>query len=122
MHALVINLECSKERLEFQKQQLSVLGVSFVRIPAVSAKDLDDATYAEHANQWERPLRRTEVACALSHICAWKKVLNAGRPFMILEDDALLSFHIKQILSSLESYTNYDCVNLETRRKKRLCP
>lgn len=121
MHALVINLECSKERLEFQQQQLTVLGIPFLRIPAVSAKDLGDATYAEHANNWERPLRRTEVACALSHIQAWETVIQRNAHCLILEDDALLSTHTKNILDALVHQTDYDCVNLETRaRKKRV--
>ena len=121
IRALVINLECSKERLEFQRQQLSVLGVSFARIPAVSAKDLDDATYAERANDWERPLRRTEVACALSHTQAWETVIRLNAPCLILEDDALLSIHTKDILDSLVQQSDYDCVSLETRaRKKRV--
>ena len=107
--------------LQFQQQQLSVLGVSFARIPAVSAKGLGDATYAEHANNWERPLRRTEVACALSHTQAWETVIRRNAPCLILEDDALLSTHTKDILDSLVQQSDYDCVSLETRaRKKRV--
>lgn len=121
MHALVINLERSKERLDFQQKQLAVLGISFVRIPAVSANDLSDTTYTEHANNWERPLRRTEVACSLSHIKAWEAVVQRNAPFLILEDDALLSTHTKEVLDALVQQTDYDCVNLETRaRKKRV--
>ena len=80
MHALVINLECSKERLQFPTATTVSSGVSFARILAVSANDLDDATYAEHANNWERPLRRTEVACALSHAQAWETVIRRNAP------------------------------------------
>ena len=119
MHALVINLDSGKERLEFQKRQLADLGLAFERIPALSAEQLDEGTYATYSNNWERPMRRSEVACTLSHIRAWKKVLNAGRPIMILEDDALLSIHTKLILESLVNQRDYDCVNLETRRKKK---
>ena len=40
---------------------------------------------------------------------------------MILEDDALLSTHTKDILDSLVQQSDYDCVSLETRaRKKRV--
>ena len=119
MHALVINLECSKERLEFQQQQLTVLGIPFLRIPAVSAKDLGDTTYAEHANNWARPLRRAEVACALSHIIAWKTILKKESPCLILEDDALLSSYTKSILEALASRNEFDCVNLETRARRK---
>lgn len=120
IQALVINLECSKKRLEFQKQQLETFGISFERIPALSAKELDDSTYVSNSDSWERPLRRTEVACTMSHMLAWQKVLNSQKPFMILEDDALLSIHTKNLLNSLASWNNYDCINLETRRKKKI--
>ena len=119
MHSLVINLECSKERFDFQKQQLEVLKIPFERIPATSAEELDEATYAEHANNWERPLRRTEVACALSHLTAWQKVLLNEKPLLILEDDALLSTHTKSILEALMTRNDFDCVNFETRARRK---
>ena len=118
MHALVINLECSKERLEFQQQQLSVLGVSFARILAVSANDLDDATYAEHANNWE-PKAYGICYQILSHAQAWETVIKRNAPCLILEDDAMLSTHTKDILDSLVQQSDYDCVNLETRARKK---
>ena len=129
MQALVINLERSKSRLDFQNQQLQQLAISFERIDAVDAANLDEGTYEANANSWERPLRRTEVACALSHLSAWQKVLSDDQPYLILEDDALLSIHIKLIVDALASRTDYDCVNLETRarrktitrKKKNLC-
>lgn len=121
MQALVINLERSKNRLNFQKQQLKELSISFERIDAIDANKLDDKTFEANANHWERPLRRTEVACALSHISAWERVKRDNNAYLILEDDALLSNHTKLIIDSLISRTDYDCVNLETRaRRKRI--
>ncbi len=119
IHALVINLDCSKERFDFQKQQLQVLDIHFERIPAVDSDELDEGTYAEHANNWERPLRRTEVACALSHIIAWKTILKKQLPCLILEDDALLSSYTKSILEALASRNEFDCVNFETRARRK---
>jgi glycosyl transferase family 25 len=119
MQALVINLERSKSRIDFQNQQLKELGISFERIDAIDAANLDEGTYEAHANSWERPLRRTEVACALSHLSAWQKVHSDDQPYLVLEDDALLSSHIKLIIDALASRTDYDCVNLETRARRK---
>tara|TARA_B100001093_G_scaffold507612_1_gene568409 strand:- start:317 stop:1108 length:792 start_codon:yes stop_codon:yes gene_type:complete len=121
MQALVINLERSKSRLEYQKKQLEGLSIPFERINAIDANKLDDKTYEANANHWERPLRRTEVACALSHLSAWERVKRDNNTYLILEDDALLSSHTKLITDALVSRTDYDCVNLETRaRRKRI--
>tara|TARA_X000000950_G_scaffold212707_1_gene255917 strand:- start:93 stop:887 length:795 start_codon:yes stop_codon:yes gene_type:complete len=119
VQALVINLERSKSRLDFQNQQLKKLGIFFERIDAIDATHLNEDTYQVHANSWERPLRRTEVACALSHLSAWQKVISGDRPYLILEDDALLSNHTKLLIDALAPRSDYDCITLETRMRRK---
>ena len=119
MRALVINLARSRERMDFQTAQLAGLGIKFERVTAIDASTLDEDTYQTKAYDWERPLRDTEVACCLSHTKAWQIVLESTRPHLVLEDDALLCSKTGTLLQALESYQNYDCVNLETRGRPK---
>lgn len=119
MQTLVINLKRVPERMHFQETQLRMLGIEFQRIDAIDAKEITAETYTKNAFQWQRPLRKSEVACCLSHAAAWKFVLKQKVPYLIIEDDALLSNQTADILSALDSYTDYDCVNLETRKRSK---
>ncbi|WP_066566366.1 glycosyltransferase family 25 protein [Snodgrassella sp. CFCC 13594] len=119
--ALIINLDRSKERLAFQCQQLAALGVNMQRLPAVNADDLSVHDYEALANGWERKMRPAEVACFLSHQAAWQKVADDGHPYLILEDDALLSRQLPQLLQALsENIWQADYVTLEARNRKKL--
>jgi glycosyl transferase family 25 len=119
MDALVINLKRSADRMAFQASQLDQLGIPYQRVAAIDTSMLDVDTYQAKAYDWERPLRDTEVACCLSHTKAWQIVLESNRPHLVLEDDALLCSKTGTLLQALESYQNYDCVNLETRGRRK---
>jgi glycosyl transferase family 25 len=119
MDALVINLERSADRMAFQASQLEQLDIPYQPVAAIDAGTLDADTYQRKAYDWERPLRDTEVACCLSHAKAWQIVLESNRPHLVLEDDALLCSQTGTILQALEADHNYDCVNLETRGRRK---
>ena len=119
MDALVINLKRSADRMAFQASQLDQLGIPYQRVAAIDTSMLDVDTYRTKAYDWERPLRDTEVACCLSHTKAWQIVLESNRPHLVLEDDALLCSKTGTLIQALESYQNYDCVNLETRGRRK---
>ena len=120
MNALVINLKSSIDRLEFQKNQLDTLNINYTIIEAVEASQIDENFYQERSMSWERPLRRSELACCLSHVLAWKTVIKEDRPYLILEDDAILHKDTPSALSALSKQGNYDCVNFETRNRKKI--
>lgn len=120
MNALVINLKSSIDRLEFQKNQLDTLNIDYTIIEAVEASKLDENFYQEKSMSWERPLRRSELACCLSHVLAWKTVIKENKPYLILEDDAILHKDTPSALSALSKKGNYDCVNFETRNRKKI--
>ena len=63
MKIFVINLPGAIERLQFQKKQLSKLGLDYEILEATSIDDISDEIYAKHRHDWQRPLRSTEVAC-----------------------------------------------------------
>lgn len=119
--ALVINLARSTERMAFQENQLIRLGIAFERIAATSTSDIPQVIYEQHANDWERKMRPTEVACFMSHLNAWKHVVESQKAHLILEDDALLANNCAELLTEL--HTNplqADVVTLEVRARKKL--
>lgn len=120
--ALVINLEKSVDRLAFQKKQLAKLGISMQRLPAIECEDISEKDYELQANGWERKMRPAEVACFLSHQAAWQYVSDSNKPWLILEDDALLAKSVSLILAELvnkQIELNIDYVTLETRHRRK---
>ena len=120
MNALVINLKNSIDRLEFQKTQLDSLNINYAVVEAVEASQIDENFYQEQSMSWERPLRRSELACCLSHVSAWDRVIKENKPYLILEDDAFLHEDTSSALNALGDKNNFDCVNLETRNRKKI--
>ena len=119
MNIFVINLPGAVERRQFQKQQLFELGLDYEILNAISIDDINDEIYKKHYFDWQRPLRNTEVACYFSHRSAWQKIINNNMPALILEDDALLSQHVPELLKSFTNINNVDLINLEVRGRKK---
>jgi glycosyl transferase family 25 len=115
----VINLPHAVKRHKLQKNQLIKLGLEYKILNATSADDISEATYKKHYFDWQRPLRKTEVACYFSHRSAWDKVIRSGEPALILEDDAILSIFLPKLLDSLNKIKNTDLINLENRSRKK---
>ena len=119
MKVLIINLKQSTERLAQQQQQFNQLGLSFERLPAVSTNDFDDEEYNRLAFSGQRPLKKAELACFLSHKKAWEYVLTENEPCAILEDDAILVKDFPCILAELDQQ-DIDFVNLEVHGRKKI--
>ena len=119
MNILVISLPSAKERRNFQQEQLSKLGLDFKFLDATSTNDINKTTYKQHYQDWQRPLKETEVACYYSHRHAWDSVIQSNQPILILEDDALLSKCVPELLKDLSKITDADLINLENRGRKK---
>ncbi|MDC0430163.1 glycosyltransferase family 25 protein [Candidatus Thioglobus sp.] len=119
METLVISLTNAKERRDFQQNQLSKLGLEFEFLDATSIHDLNEATYKKHYQDWQRPLKTTEVSCYYSHRRAWDRVIQFNKPVLILEDDALLSKCVPELLKGFADKENTDLINLENRARKK---
>ena len=119
MDILIISLPNAKERRDFQQNQLSKLGLEFEFLDATSIHDLNEATYKKHYQDWQRPLKTTEVACYYSHRRAWDRVIQFNKPVLILEDDALLSKCVPELLKGFADKENTDLINLENRARKK---
>lgn len=105
----VINLARSPQRWGRISASLQALGLSFERLEAVDGAALSDAQveacYDAQANRqrYFMPLRRTEVACFLSHRKAWASV-QAAAPLVVLEDDVEFVAPPQAVLSVLAAY------------------
>ena len=122
VNILIINLKTSKDRLEFQKKQFEKLGLPFDVLEAFSVVDLNEEQYQKLGFGWQRPLRKVEVACFLSHQKAWEEVIKRNQPCLILEDDAVLASNVKEILNEIEQhqFLDVDLINLEVRSRKKI--
>lgn len=120
MKALVINLATATDRMEFQIKQLNGLGIEFERLSAVSIDDLEEGIYQKYESTWERPLRKSEVACFFSHKNAWEEVIRNDQPMLILEDDAFLSQTTPCLLEELINIREIDYATLEVRGRKKI--
>jgi len=120
MKIFVINLPSAIERLQFQKKQLSKLGLDYEILKATSIHDISGEIYAKHRHDWQRPLRNTEVACYFSHHSAWQKIIDNNMPALILEDDAILSKYTPELLNAIDKHSHADLIQLEARRRKKI--
>ena len=119
MQIFVINLPSATERSKLQKDQLTKLGLKYKILDATSVEDISEATYKKHYFDWQRPLRKTEVACYYSHRSAWDRIIKSGKPALILEDDAILSIFLPELLENLNKIKSTDLINLENRSRKK---
>lgn len=113
-HIYVINLERAKERRERISAQLERLGLPYTIFPAVDGRTITHETlaraYAENdARSTYREMTHGEIACALSHIGVYQRILEEGhRHALVLEDDALLGESVPQVLSALSALMQAD--------------
>jgi len=119
MNILIINLPGAIERRNFQQEQFSKLSLDFNFLDATSTSDISTAAYKKHSKDWQRPLQKTEVACYFSHRNAWDKVIESNQPTLILEDDALLSNCVPELLRALSNKKDVDFITLENRTRKK---
>jgi glycosyl transferase family 25 len=115
----VINLPIAIERRKIQQDQLEKLGLKYKILDTTSVEDISEATFKKHYFDWQRPLRKTEIACYYSHRSAWEMVIKSRKPALILEDDVMLSRCVPELLDNLNDINNSDLINLENRSRKK---
>lgn len=120
MRILVINLNSATDRLSFQSEQLTAMGLKFERIEAREAPETPSPAFLERASQWQRPMRKNEIACLNSHETAWKIIATSKEPGLILEDDAVLSSRLPKVLDVLNNFPEVEHVTLEVRGRKKI--
>lgn len=113
----IINLERAPVRRKFIQNQLDKLRITnYEFIDAVDGMKVGDAWLNEQVDQEQlvRPLRPTEIACAISHRMALDHFVAEGNTqyAVILEDDVLLPKNTKELLDNLVRLVSGDEVVL----------
>ena len=120
MKIYVINLPKDQKRRNFQIDQFMALNLDFELIDAISPENLNQKEYQKHKDDWERPLRETEVACYFSHRQLWDEIIRTNKPAFIVEDDAFLSRCVPEFLDYATTLKEIDYITLEVRNRKKL--
>ena len=119
MKVYVINLDNSVSRWEKISLDLTHIGASYARIPAIYGKSIDWQSVSNDAycrSYMGRSIQPGDVGCFLSHVAALKEFLSQSEEFaIVLEDDADISKDLlgvaNQILMQLKGIDFY-AVNL----------
>lgn len=116
---ILINRADAVDRLAFQDAQLSKMGITYLRLEAFVPETLPESLGSSYWKKWRRPLRDEECAQFLSHAVAWEWVGENG-PALIIEDDAVLTYTLPEILVNLENIVGMDHLSLEVRGRRKL--
>ncbi|MHC0614071.1 glycosyltransferase family 25 protein [Komagataeibacter oboediens] len=95
-HILIISLPHAIQRRELLTRQLAGFGLDFEFMNAVDATSLTERDYGIYNRCRRRifmgkDLYPGEIACLLSHKKALQQIAAKDRPWIVLEDDVLLS-------------------------------
>lgn len=103
---LIISLSRAVERRNTLARQLVGFGLDFDFMDAVDAHDLTDHDYEIYNRRRRRifmgkDLYPGEIACMLSHRKAMQRVAATDRPWIVLEDDVVLSTDWSYVIHAL---------------------
>lgn len=95
MKCYLINLDKSRDRLEFMASQFERLGAQFKRVEAVNGRamsPLELASFIQISKEWPAPLSPAEIGCFLSHRKCLEKIAAGEDAYAaVFEDDIRLS-------------------------------
>lgn len=115
MKIFVINLERSVKRRIAISKQLNNMSLKFEIFNAVDGDSLSDQIVRElcATSLIEDSINKGQVACALSHIQVYKKMISDGIDVaVVLEDDVVLSASFPQVISEIGKIIKKDEVIL----------
>ncbi|SEH66698.1 glycosyl transferase, family 25 [Rhizobium tibeticum] len=111
MNILIISRRSEHERRHFQSQQMARLGLEYRFLDAFEASDLSPEDCQGAANTWPSPTLRQDIACFTSHRMAWNAVVERNEKTIILEDDAVLSSDIGDVITTIRDRDDdWNCV------------
>ncbi len=118
----VINVKSSKEKRKFFLEQAKKCKLDFTFFDAVTPKTLHLYDYKSDPNlqksMFARPLMKTEIACAISHISLWKLLLedNEVEYYCIFEDDTYLNENLSKLIKNIK-IKNFDFIKFSGLKK-----
>lgn len=104
MKIYVINLKRRLDRKQFMINQFNEYGITdyeFVEAIDGATLDVKRVGYDDaRSKAMFRSMSNREIACALSHVLVYKKIINSGQRGIILEDDCVLSKDISNFVKT----------------------
>jgi glycosyl transferase family 25 len=116
----IISLASATYRRTYQAAQAKRLGFEPIWSNAIGINDISEDFFHRHAFQWQRALKKTEVACFMSHLQLWQTIAKSDQPAVVLEDDVVLGCDWTAQVEVLAKTTNADFICLEAWGKKIL--
>lgn len=99
-----INLDKSKDRLEYINKQLSTLSIPVERFPAVDGSKLNINLLKKTGILKTDKMMKGAVGCSLSHINIWKKIKKDNIDnVLVLEDDVQIDPDFEKKLNEYSS-------------------
>jgi glycosyl transferase family 25 len=122
----VISLSDAQQRRDHVWSQLAGAELPWEIVDAVRAEDRLVQQMLEESrksSKWHKSLRAGEVACYMSHVRVWQKMLDEGvESALILEDDFQLKKPVDEIVRILLGFqSEYDMIKLFGTPRKSRC-
>lgn len=99
LNIFVLNLDRAPQRRKIMRDRLAALGLEAEILSAVDGRKLDAADLPPGS---EPELTPGEIGCYLSHVNAWKTIIQRGLSHaIILEDDVILSPKLMDLVGEI---------------------
>lgn len=121
----VVNLDRSVERWDRMQKMFQDLGVEIIRLPAVDGRKMDPEELKNmrpklsERHFWLKEMTPGEMGCYLSHLKAWKSLLETEEEWaLIMEDDLLVRENVKDFITD-ESWIpeGVDLIQMTARKE-----
>ena len=123
MHAFLINLDTSPDRLAYMTGQASEAGLEIERFAALRGTDVRDA--GVFGSSFDARLSNGEAGCYASHLTCHQLVLDRGLPYgMVLEDDVQLAPDLAAVAKAAAEAApdGWDYIHLSSHIKRAVKP
>lgn len=120
VNCYVIILEEAKSRREHIKAEFGKHSVDFHFFDAVTPKDNEAGLQYFNINDSQvSKLKKTELACLLSHLWVWQKAIDKNLDFIgVFEDDIYLGSEVATLFKDTQWLINIDVLKLEKFHNK----
>ncbi len=101
----IVNLDRSRDRWERMQALFRKLELDVVRLPAVDGRKMDSETLKNlrpklsERHFWLKEMTPGEIGCYLSHLKAWKALLDTEEEWaLVMEDDLFVRDNVKEFI------------------------
>lgn len=126
MKVFVINIQRFKKRGFLMKKMLKKIDLNYEFFEGVDGRHISSIDLKKYSKDASfkmngRDLTLSEIACSLSHIKLYEKILSQNiKQALILEDDVIVNISIKGILNKIYKLPkNWELINFHTETKKK---